>query len=518
MGEDPPVTGPLRLAELVAALSLATDLGTASPLEHALRTCLLSLELARRSGVGDDQLAEVYYLALLRLVGCTADAADTAADVGGDDLGFIGALGPVFMGSTSEQLRTIIRSTGAGLPLPRRIGAVATVLTDTKGAQRSIGEHCEAAQLLSARLGVSADVTEALSLAYERWDGKGIPGHTAGTDVPAPVRVAVVARDVDLWVRSAGVEIAVEVVRRRSGHAYDPTVAAAFGDDPHGVLSAANTDDVWEATLAAEPPPWVRVPEHRLEAALAVFADFTDLKSTWLRGHSRGVAALAAGAAAVAGRTSDEIRDLRCAGLLHDVGRVGVPNGVWDTPGRLSIDAWEKVRLHPYLTERVLSRSRRLAPLARLASCHHERSDRSGYHRGAAGADLSTAERLLAAADSYHAMTENRPHRPALSRDAACTELRNAARRGLHESVDVEAVVEAAGHPPQGVPARPAGLTDRELEVLRLIARGRSNRQVATALVISPKTVGTHVEHIYTKVGVTTRAGAALFAIEHDLL
>lgn len=509
-------SGPLRLADLVAALSLATDLGTGQPLEHALRTCLLSLELAWRSGVGADRLSEVYYLALLRFVGCTADAAETAATMGGDDIGFIATMSPAFMGSPGDQVRAVVRAAGAGQPLGRRIGTLASALTDMRGAERSIAMHCEAAQLLARRLGVSDDVTNGLGTAYERWDGKGLPNGVAGDEIPAAMRVVIVARDVDLWTGLAGVQTAVDVVRRRSGKAYDPKVAAAFVDDPSAVVARADTADAWEATLDAEPPPWRRVPEAELDATLRGFGDFADLKSPWLRGHSAGVAALAAGAGEAAGLAAGDVRDLRLAGLVHDVGRVGVANGVWDTPGAVSVEGWEKVRLHPYLTERILSRSRRLAPLARLASCHHERVDGSGYHRG--GSELTPCERLLGAADAYHAMTEPRPHRDAMPPDDACRQLRRAARDGTFLPGDVEAVVDAAGHERTEQATNPAGLTEREVEVLRLIARGRSNRQVAEELVISPKTVGSHVEHIYAKTAVSTRAGAALFAMEHGLL
>jgi HD-GYP domain-containing protein (c-di-GMP phosphodiesterase class II) len=518
-GKRGPTSGPLRLAELVTALSMATDLGSGQPIEHAMRTCLLALELVARSGVAASQRNDVYHLTLLRFVGCTADAAETAAMTGGDDIGFIGAMGPAFMGSPGEQLRALIGATGKDLPTHRRLGRLARTLADVGGAERSITAHCEAAQMLSTRLGVGAGITAALGLAFERWDGRGIPGRHAGTDVPAPVRVVIVARDIDMWVRLAGVGAAREIVRRRSGHAYDPTVAAAFTDDPHGLLDATHAPDVWQAVLDAEPPPRVRIHEDQLERALGAFADFTDLKSPWLRGHSRGVAALAATAAEAAQLEPEERTDVRLAGLVHDLGRVGVPNGVWDHGGPLTVDGWEKVRLHPYLTERILRRSARLGPLARLAACHHERADGTGYHRGASRDQMGRGERILAAADAYHAMTEERPHRPAFSPADACAELRRGAHEGLFDAADVECVVEAAGHAPVGrVRTDPAGLTERELEVLRLIARGRSNRQVATELVISPRTVGTHVEHIYRKAGVSTRAGAALFAMEHGLL
>jgi HD-GYP domain-containing protein (c-di-GMP phosphodiesterase class II) len=515
---DEATTGPLRLAELVAALSLATDLGTGQPLEHALRTSLLSIELARRSGVDPDQLADVYYLALLRFVGCTADAADTATEVGGDDIGFIAEMSPAWMGSMREQMGAMVRATGAGEPMLRRLGLLAAMLTDTQGANRSIGAHCEAAQLLSVRLGVGAGVTDALGLAFERWDGKGQPAGVAGADVPLPVRVVVVARDIELWSRLGGADAATEVVGRRSGRAYDPDVAAAFLDDPGAVLDATRTPDAWTATLDAEPTPWVRLHDDRLDEVLAAFGDFADLKSPWLRGHSSGVADLARLAAEIAGLDAEEATAVKRAGLVHDLGRVGVANGVWDDPGPLTVEARERVMLHPYLTERILSRSRRLEPYARLAACHHERADGSGYHRGAKHDGLSPSERILAVADAYHAMTEARPHRPAMSHDEAAREIRREADEGRFDRSDVECVLEAAGHEPVRRVAAPADLTERELEVLALIARGKSNRVVAEELSISPKTVGTHVEHIYAKAGVSTRAGAALFAMEHGLL
>ena len=194
-------------------------------------------------------------------------------------------------------------------------------------------------------------------------------------------------------------------------------------------------------------------------------------------------------------------------------------NAVWDHPGRLGVDGWEKVRLHPYLTERILRHVDALAPLARVASSHHERRDGSGYHRGISGAQLTRGGRLLAVADAYHALTEDRPHRSARSPGEACAELRRAVRTGVFEAGDVEPVLAAAGHElTAGRNLHPAGLTDRELEVLCLIARGRSNRQVAESRGVSPKTVGTHVEHIYMKARVRTRAGATLFAMEHGLL
>jgi HD-GYP domain-containing protein (c-di-GMP phosphodiesterase class II) len=281
-------------------------------------------------------------------------------------------------------------------------------------------------------------------------------------------------------------------------------------------------DDPYVRVLNAEPAPVRSIAADRLDVALGAVADFTDLKSSWFRGHSTGVADLAVAAAQAAGLSADDATAVGRAALVHDVGQVGIPSGIWDRPGPLSAEQWERVRLHPYLSERVLRRCTLLAPFAELAARHHERADGSGYHRGVAGDQLDLGSRVLAAADAYHSMTEVRPHRPALSQAAAASELLDEAAAGRFGRREVDAVLDAAGQSVRPTTVaratHPAGLTDREVEVLRLIARGRANKPVAAPLGISPKTVGHHVEHIYVKAGVTTRSGATLFAMEHGLL
>jgi DNA-binding CsgD family transcriptional regulator len=195
-----------------------------------------------------------------------------------------------------------------------------------------------------------------------------------------------------------------------------------------------------------------------------------------------------------------------------------VRNGIWDKPGPLSDGEWERVRLHPYYTERVLARPQGLARLGALAGLHHERLDGSGYHRGAPAGALPPAARILAAADAYHAMTEPRPHRPPWAPDAAAEELRRLVRAGRLDGAAANAVLQAAGHRVRRRRAWPAGLSAREVEVLRLVARGRSNRDIARLLVVSEPTVAHHVQHIYAKIGATSRAGATLYAMQHALL
>jgi HD-GYP domain-containing protein (c-di-GMP phosphodiesterase class II) len=256
----------------------------------------------------------------------------------------------------------------------------------------------------------------------------------------------------------------------------------------------------------------------RFDAALLAIANFVDLKSPYSLGHSRAVADLAAAAAAGLGLSEEEVRTVRRAGLVHDFGRLGVSNAIWDKRGPLGIGEWERVRLHPYLTERMLQQSAMLAPLGAIAVQHRERLDGSGYPRGLKGGAISRPARIVAAADAYQAMREPRPHRPERPAEEAAAELRADVKAGRLDGEAVHAILGAAGH---RVPSRregPAGLTAREVEVLRLVARGLSTKEIAKRLVISPKTAGNHIEHIYSKIDATTRAKASLFAIQHGLL
>ena len=270
--------------------------------------------------------------------------------------------------------------------------------------------------------------------------------------------------------------------------------------------------------IGAEPALGVRLTGAEFDAALEAIADFADVKSPYTIGHSRGVADLAGEAARVLGLGDQAATLVRRAGLVHDLGRLGVPNTIWDKPGPLSHAETERVRLHPYLTERMLACSPALAPLAAIAVQHHERLDGSGYPRGLSGGALSPEGRVLAAADFYHSRTEPRPHRPASTAGEAAA---RAAGRGAGGPAGRRGGRGRAvrGRPPGQPPAsRPAGLTSREIEVLRLLARGLSNREIAERLVISRKTAGHHVEHIYAKTGTTNRALASLFAASHGLI
>ena len=506
----------IRAAEVIAALSLATDLAMRFPLEHGLESTLLAMRLAERLEVDAATAWQTYHGCLLFYVGCTADA-DMAAAQFADDIHL--HYTPAMFGSRPEIARALIRAIAPPrLPLATRATRVARTLpAAVKGRDTHLTALCEVAQMLTDRLGLPARVQSLFAALNERWDGKGHPGNLHGDELPLAVRITHVARDATFQYLLAGVEHARVIVEQRAGHAFDPAVAAVLVDDAQALLTPDRDGSAWDAVLESEPAPRVTLEGAGLDRALAACGDFADLASPYLVGHSRAVAELAAEAAQRAQLGPSDAATVRRAGLVHDLGRAAVPAGIWQKPGPLTTDEWEQVRLHPYHAERVLSRSPFLATLAGVASAHHERLDGSGYHRGSTSAALGPAARLLAAADAYQAMTEPRPHRDALDPEAASAALRREAEAGRLDADAVHAVLTAAGHTPPPLP-RPAGLTGREAQVVALLARGLQTKQVAGALGISVKTADHHVQNAYGKIGVSTRAAAAMFAMEHGLV
>ena len=506
MGDEP------RLAELVGGLSLATDLAAGLGLETALRTCVLAVEIGRELGAGGSELKDIYYTALLRFIGCTAFAHETARVGAGDDLGLLRALTPADGASVANVLGYAIKGT--------RASTVARMMLDPTLPKKPAAAHCDLAVKLAARLGMSERVMLSLGQIYERFDGKGNPGRLKGAQIELPARVMHVAFRVEVQRSLEGQGVVPGVIAKRAGGEIDPEVAAAFSRRSVELLEAVGAPSVWDTFLAAEPQPFERLTGARLGEVALAFAHFVDVKSPFTLGHSTGVARLAEAAARALGLDDSERERLRVAALLHDLGRVSVPNGIWDKPGPLNPAEWERVRMHSYHTERILAQSPLFKPYAQLAAMDHERTDGSGYHRGVAGAAISRSARLLAAADAYQAMTEARAHRAALTPEAAAEALVADARSGRLDREAVEAVLTAAGH---RAAARirggwPAALSDREVEVLCLLARGLSNKQIGAELSISAKTAQHHVQHILEKTGVSTRAAAAVLAVENDLL
>jgi HD-GYP domain-containing protein (c-di-GMP phosphodiesterase class II) len=507
----------VRLAELIAMISLGTDLGMGQPMEHVMRQSLIALRLAERLGLDQTTRAVVYYVGLISWVGCHVDAYEQAKWFG-DDLTLKNDARHVDMAGAAARV-FVMSHVGAGRGfLDRARLGVEFVGGGRRAAAEMIQNHWLATNELAIRLGLDEKVRESVYQTFERWDGKGVPGEVEGAEILMPARLVNLADVVEVFHRAGGIEAATAVARERSGTQFDPALVDLFCTHAPDVLSDIDALTSWPAVIDAEPALEIVLSDEELESALEAIGDFADLKSPWTIGHSRGVADLARAAAGISGLSDDDAKLVRRAGLVHDLGRLGVSNAIWDKRGPLTAAELERVRLHPYLTERMLASSAALAPVRAIASQHHERLDGSGYPRGLSGDALTPAGRILAAADAYHAMTEARPHREARGADAAAAELRSGVRDALFDGDAVEAVLEAAGHPRKRRREWPGGLTSREIEVLRLLVRGLSNKEIAQQLVISRKTAGSHVEHIYTKIGVSNRAQASLFAVKHGLM
>ncbi len=507
----------VRLAEVVAALSLGIDLGFGQPMEHVLRQCLIALRLAERSGLSEQERAAVYYTALLVNVGCHSDAHEQAKWFG-DDIALKSGKYRYELGKVGQAVASFRRIGAGNPPLHRFRVGLEFAVSGRRDLDGMITQHARLAASLAEQLGLPETVRMAVRSSYEQWDGHGWPGEQSADEIPVASRVTQLAELTEVAHRIGGIEAVVKLARRRAGKQFDPSLAATLEDAAEAILGDLDSVHTWNAVIAAEPALAVVLTAEQLEQALEAIANFTDLKSPFTLGHSRAVADLAGQAGARAGLDDADVYRLRLAGLVHDFGRLGVSNAIWDRPGPLRAGEWERVRMYPYMTGRMLQQSAALSPIGAIAVQHHERLDGSGYPNGLAGSAISQPARILAAADAYQAMREPRAHRAALSATEAAAQLRSEVRAGRLDGPAVDAVLAADGHRVSRRRDEASGLTAREIEVLRLVARGLSNKQIATHLVITPKTAGNHVEHIYTKIGATSRAAAGLYAMRHGLL
>jgi HD-GYP domain-containing protein (c-di-GMP phosphodiesterase class II) len=507
----------LRLAELVAALSLGIDLGFGQPMEHVLRQCIIALRMGELIGLDPAERSTVYYTSLLVNVGCHSDAHEQAKWFG-DDIN-------MKAGKYDYELRSLrgtvasVRMIGSGNPPLQRVRvALDFARSGWRDMDGMITRHAEMAQRLAVDIGLSEEVQRAMGSSYEQWDGHGWPGKLAGADIPIAARLSTLAEYVEVTNRVGGVEAVKELAVHRSGSQFDPELSSLVCDEADAILRELETARTWDAVIDSEPALRVTLTGDRIDQALRAIADFVDLKSPYSLGHADAVSDLAAAAAQHLGHDATAVATMRRAGLVHDLGRLGVSNAIWDKAGPLGAGEWERVRMHPYLTERMLHQSELLAPLGEIAVQHRERLDGSGYPRGLSGGAISEAARVLGAADAYQSMREPRPYRPALTAEEAASELRADVKAGRLSGEAVDAVLASAGH---RVPRRregPAGLTAREIDVLRLLARGLSSKEISVRLYISPKTARNHIEHIYVKIGANSRVTASLFAVQHGLL
>jgi HD-GYP domain-containing protein (c-di-GMP phosphodiesterase class II) len=511
---------PVRRAEIIAVLTSATALGTGQKPSMSLLGTVMSVAFARQLGWSENEIATMYWYGLIRYAGCHAESHMFSALVG-DEIAFNRTYGVIDNGNPEELLPLVI---GLVTRAHARLGPagieslLAAALPSLQSeAETVIKGHCDVVQRIAARLGFDEAIIHAAGQFRERWDGRGLPHHIEGESIDRPVRLVFLCHDVSAIASTLGNETALEAVRRRAGTAYEPALAEAFLDASNDLLSILRHPDPRAAVLEAEPGVGEVLTPAEIDDVCQVLADFCDLQLPHAVSHSRDVAALAARAGEGMRLPAESLEALSRAAWLHDLGYAAVPvrarGGYADT-----MHAGGDVRLHPFHSEDLVAAVPALSEVAHIIGRHHEALDGSGYFRGLSGTGLSREARLLAAAEAYQTTLEGRFGAAGRSPADAADHLRREVTTGRLDPEAVKAVLAAAGH---RVPIKKtgmiAGLTNRELDILKKAASGLSMKEIGEALGISPKTVDNHLQSIYAKIEVKTRAGATLFAIEHGL-
>jgi HD-GYP domain-containing protein (c-di-GMP phosphodiesterase class II) len=506
----------VRLAELVASLSLATDLGLGLPQEHVLRQTVIARRLAQFAGLDEAAQSDTFYVSLLAWVGCIADSHELSHWFGDDRKIRADSYEVDKMGL--PMMRLMVSHVASEAPTLRRLTTIGRFLA---GGYRDAADgfiaHCQTTGDIADRLGLG-QVQGALAHAFERWDGKGVPGAVRGTQIEPVMRVVQIADDAEVFVSCYGVVAALGMLRSRRGTEFDPGLVDICIDKADEIFGDLDAINAWAMLIDDHTALDRRIPEGELGEALEIFADYADLKSPWYLGHSRAVAELAASAARIAGMTAEQIALVRHAGLVHRLGATGVSTAIWNKAAPLSAAEEERLRQLPYFTERILCRQPRLATIGTVAGMAFERMDGSGYPHGLPGMSIPSTARILAAASTYQQMAEARPTRPPLETGERRAAILREVNAGRLDGGSVDAVLAAAGHPVRRRRQSAAGLTTREIDVLDLLVRGLSNKEIAARLSITPRTVATHIEHIFSKTGVSTRGAAAMYALRHGLV
>jgi HD-GYP domain-containing protein (c-di-GMP phosphodiesterase class II) len=484
----------ISVEDAVQVLAMVGDLSMGLPPDHSIRTARLSARLAEENGDAVDACTTTRLVGLLRWSGSTATAAGFAHLLGDD------------VGGRHAMVTRTLQGRAAGSAVGNTRGSGGLTMTNVLPLAEM---QCEVAGDIAALLGLSGDVEEALRHLFGSHHRGDMQDLLFAPNIPRAVFYVRLAGDLEVLAPAHGTEGALHLIGERAGVKYPATFVERLV--PH---AQQWLDALGEPSCAAD------YAGHDRLVPLTIISDVIELKLPWLTGYSRRVAELARRSAAPAGMIALEESPLVRAALLHGIGRVTVPNTVWEHAGKLDRDEWQRVRQAPYWTARAGAQVPAIAQEATLASFIYERLDGSGYFRKARADAMGMQERVLAAAAAFTAMCSPRPWRPAHGEAAAATLLTAQAGAGRFDRHAVGAVIAAARTmaPPAPAPARDTLLSAREIEVLRHISLGESSREAARAMKISPASVRTHVDHIFEKLHATSRPAATLKALTRGLI
>jgi putative nucleotidyltransferase with HDIG domain len=426
----------VKVAEMVAALSYALDLTEGQPMGHSARVCILGMRLAAEIGMAVADRAELYYALLIKDAGCSSNASRLFHIVAGDEIRAKRDVKTTDWTRVGfESMQYAVSHVGVGRPFLERVATLARAAVKRKTDSTELVKiRCERGANIARRMGFNERVSAGIHSLDEQWDGAGYPEHLEGEAIPLYSRIALLCQTLEVFWREAGETRAVEVVRERAGRWFDPALVRAVeslagrGALWEGLESSSLLADVW----ALEPVETsLFLTEARVDEICGAFAEVVDAKSPFTFRHSNGVAEAAVRIAETLGMTSEEVTLLRRAGLLHDIGKLSVPNSILEKPGKLDAEEWAVVKQHPYYSWEILRRIPKFQRLSEVAACHHERLDGRGYFRSYDETKLDLPSRVLAVADVYDALAARRPYREALPLETVLGILRKDAGQAL---------------------------------------------------------------------------------------
>ena len=412
----------LRLSELIGALSFALDITEGQPAGHAARSCVIGVRFANHLELSEAERFSLFYALLLKDCGCSSIGSQVAELYGHDDQAVKSTLRAIDHRKPIAVLGHAIRSTEPGGGPVARARRFAGLLRNGASSARELNTiRCDRGADIARMVGLDERGVDGIRSINEHWDGGGIPEGIAGEAIPLLARIMGIAQAVEVELTRGGAQHALEVIQSRAGTWFDPSLVA-------DLVLAASAPGFWEgldgegdvhAVLAPLEPGdrLIVADDTRLDRVAEAFARVIDAKSPYTARHSDGVARFAVLIAERIGFDPGDVRDLRRAGLLHDIGKLGVSSRILDKPGKLDEDEWRQMRRHPELTARILGQVEQLRDLAAMAAAHHERLDGRGYHLGLTAEQLSPSARVLAVADVAEALSADRPYRAGLAPD-----------------------------------------------------------------------------------------------------
>jgi putative nucleotidyltransferase with HDIG domain len=422
----------LRLSEVLAGLSHALDIAEGQPRGHTERSCVIGMRLVADLGVDDATRSAAFYALLLKDAGCSSNASKVAALFGADDAVVKSTRRLTDTSSRPQAVGHLLRTAAPGQsPLAKAQHVAAVLRFGSEGARSLVAMRCERGAAVARAIGLGEVVARAILDVDEHWDGRGYPAGIAGDQISLVGRVLCLAQTTEVFSRHGGPSAACAIARNRRGTWFDPKLVDVL-------LPLEHDDDFWRglenrAVFVLEPPDRVLLADHgRLDRVAEAFAWVIDAKSPYTARHSEGVADIAVALAAALELAPEDLATLRRAGLLHDIGKLGVSSRILDKPGPLTEAEREVVRRHPRLSLEILTRVSAFDELARIAGSHHERLDGSGYPSALTAKELDLPSRILAVADVAEALSADRPYREALSADEVIRTIRGEAGRTLH--------------------------------------------------------------------------------------